>query len=473
MGVRVRKWKGTYWLFIAHQGRRRARRVGDKKAAELAATKIRARLAEGDAAILDPISEISRPTFAQYSERWVLETIAPHRKPRTEEFYRRVLALHLVPVLGRLLLSEITREQVRALIASKSASGLSRLTVRNIVATLRAVLNQAVEDGALAVNPAIRFGRHLQHRHDPRARVTALTEGEVALVIDAADRLYRDYAELVALLFFTGLREGEALGLQWGDLDAAGGFLEVRRTVDVRPGRFLIGTPKSGKARRVDVPDSLMRALVAAKSLREAEAAVDGYVPSPWLFPALTDRSKPLNASWLRRHVWYPLLAKAGLRRIRVHDARHTYASLLLQAGEPIAYVKDQLGHSSIQVTVDVYGHLIPGANRGEVNRLARAVDDAKVRETATPAQPAVQADGEVVAEVLKKNGAPGVTRTPGTQFRKLLLYPPELRGRLNLRDALRSLPRFVLNLVRNGKAPRNGPAVANGHHRSATEPSL
>ena len=103
---------------------------------------------------------------------------------------------------------------------------------------------------------------------------------------------------------------------------------------------------------------------------------------------------------------------------------------------------------NAIQVTVDVYGHFIPGANRGAVNRLARAVDGAKVRETATPAQPTMATGGEVVAEVLDKNGAPGVTRTPGTQFRKLLLYPPELRGRLHLRDALGSLPCFVLNLV-------------------------
>ena len=156
---------------------------------------------------------------------------------------------------------------------------------------------------------------------------------------------------------------------------------------------------------------------------------VDGYEPSPWLFPALTDRTKPLNASWFRRHVWYPLLSKAGLRRIRIHDARHTYASLLLQAGEPIAYVKDQLGHSSIQVTVDVYGHFIPGANRAAVNRLTRAVADARPRPNATQPQPKATIENELIAEVIDKNGAPGVTRTPGTQFRKLLLYPPELRG--------------------------------------------
>jgi integrase len=323
----------------------------------------------------------------------------------------------LTPAFGALPLPEINRERVRNFIATKSAERLSRFTVRNLVATLRAILNQAVEDGVLANNPAIRFGRHLHHRTDARARVTALTEGEVAILLDAAERWYSDYADLVALLFFTGVREGEALGLQWGDLDAAGGFLEVRRTVDVRPQRFLVGTPKSGKSRRVDVADALMRSLLTLKSLREAEAALDGHESSAWLFPALTDRTKPLNASWFRRHVWYPLLSKAGLRRIRIHDARHTYASLLLQAGEPIAYVKDQLGHSSIQVTVDVYGHFIPGANRAAVNRLTKAVADAKPRPDATQPQPDAAADHEVIAEVLDKNGAPGVLRLRDTTF--------------------------------------------------------
>jgi integrase len=81
---------------------------------------------------------------------------------------------------------------------------------------------------------------------------------------------------------------------------------------------------------------------------------------------------KPMNPAFLRFKVPYPVLEHAGLRSVRLHDLRHTYASLMLQAGEPIAYVKEQLGHSSIQVTVDLYGHFLPGANRA-VDRLAAA----------------------------------------------------------------------------------------------------
>ena len=93
-----------------------------------------------------------------------------------------------------------------------------------------------------------------------------------------------------------------------------------------------------------------------------------------WVF--CNEAGRPLDGDNLRHRVFYKVLAQAGLRRIRVHDLRHTFASLLIQNGESLAYVKDQLGHSSIQVTVDIYGHLIPGANRAAVDRL----DDATGR---------------------------------------------------------------------------------------------
>ena len=85
--------------------------------------------------------------------------------------------------------------------------------------------------------------------------------------------------------------------------------------------------------------------------------------------------------SWvLRRHVWCPVLDKAKVRHIRVHDARHSYASMMLRRGVPIAYVSNQLGHSSIQVTVDLYGHFIPGEDRHHVESMALAIEEAGTR---------------------------------------------------------------------------------------------
>jgi len=150
-----------------------------------------------------------------------------------------------------------------------------------------------------------------------------------------------------------------------------------------------------------------------------------------------TDASRPVDAAFIRYKRWYRLLRVAGLRALKLHALRHTYASLLLQDGESPTYVKEQMGHSSIQVTVDVYGHFIPGKNRGAVERLASATS----RATSAPdfdATMTVAADVQGHPASIRENGAPGVTRTPGTQFRKLLLYPPELRGHQGLRGGRR-----------------------------------
>src|SRR5205823_14446537 len=157
----------------------------------------------------------------------------------------------------------------------------------------------------------------------------------------------------------TGLRFGEALALQWEDLDWHGRFIEVRRTFS--KGRLT--TPKSGKTRRVDMSQQLTDTLKGLLLERKKETLRKGWgtVP-PWVF--CSGVGTPLDAGSLYDRVWNKLLTKAGLRHIRIHDLRHTFASLLIQQGESLAYVKDQLGHHSIQITVDIYGHLVPGGNR-------------------------------------------------------------------------------------------------------------
>jgi integrase len=117
--------------------------------------------------------------------------------------------------------------------------------------------------------------------------------------------------------------------------------------------------------------DTLKALLIKRKEETLRKAWED--VPA-WVF--CNEEGRPLDGDNLRHRVFYKVLAQAGMRRIRFHDLRHTFASLLIQNGESLAYVKDQLGHSSIQVTVDIYGHLIPGANRVAIDRL----DDATGR---------------------------------------------------------------------------------------------
>jgi integrase len=113
--------------------------------------------------------------------------------------------------------------------------------------------------------------------------------------------------------------------------------------------------------------DGLVQQLIQREQSRNHGLACK-YSGIELVFPNIY--GEPINDRYFRCAIFYPLLEKAGLPKIRIHDTRHTYASLLLQAGAPIHYVKDQLGHSSIATTVDLYGHLSPGANRDTLNML-------------------------------------------------------------------------------------------------------
>jgi integrase len=159
------------------------------------------------------------------------------------------------------------------------------------------------------------------------------------------------------------MRKGELRALEWGDLDFRGRFIEVRRGFS----KENLSTPKSGKPRRVDMSDQLAAVLTDHKR-NLAAAALKAGVPFPeWVFRSRTwgprDESN-LDGCFKR------CLRKAKIRDIRFHDLRHSVASWLLSASVSPAYVHAMLGHSTIKLTVDTYGHVLPSANRTAANSL-------------------------------------------------------------------------------------------------------
>jgi integrase len=163
------------------------------------------------------------------------------------------------------------------------------------------------------------------------------------------------------------MRAGELLALPWGDIDWHGGFILVQRNLV----RGVLTSPKSHQRRRVDMSAQLAATLQALRRTRRARCLAKGDEMPEWVFPSTVGTaSEERNV----RHVFRRLLERAELRQVRIHDLRHTFASLLLQQGESIVYVKEQLGHASIQITADTYGHLIPGANPGSHRPPGRCV---------------------------------------------------------------------------------------------------
>ncbi|MEC4669206.1 MAG: site-specific integrase, partial [Nitrospirota bacterium] len=239
-----------------------------------------------------------------------------------------------------------------------------------------------------------------------RRGINPFTREEVAAFLETVRQRAPRYCPLFLCAVRTGLRMGELLALQWGDMDYHGRFIEVQRNYT----RGRVSTPKSGESRRVDMSRELTQALKDLYTERQLETAANGWKDMPlWVF--CNETGGLLDPDNLRKRVFYGLLRASGLRRIRFHDLRHTFASLLLQQGESPVYVKEQMGHSSIQVTVDLYGHLIPGGNKQAVDRLDAPVDKAHFEgESATQPQPALLRDAGKCADVVERFGAPGRT---------------------------------------------------------------
>lgn len=365
MSVRVRFHRGGWWVFVAHRGRRRSKKVGDRDTALSVAKKIRERLALGDLSMLGTDTQ----TFEAYAKTWLKDGEA-NRKATTHRFYRFNLELHILPVIGGRPLGSVLRADCRRVLVACRDKKLKVSSLQGVQRTLSAVLSQAVEDGFLTANPAFRMGRHVRKGDEPRREIHPLTREEAFVFLDTVEKDWPEHYAFFLCALRTGMRLGELLALQWGDVDLQGRFIEVQR--NLVSGKLT--TPKNRKRRRVDVSNALAetleRHLVAAKAamLKAGKGEL-----SVWVF---TNRDGgPLDGDNIRRRVFQPALAKAKLRHVRVHDLRHTYASLLIQNGESLAYIRDQLGHSSIQVTVDIYGHLVPGSNRAAVDRLDERPD--------------------------------------------------------------------------------------------------
>jgi integrase len=352
-------------------------------------------------------------TVESYANDW-LKGLTGNLKASTIRFYSDNLKRHVLPALGQRPLADLTRRDCRAFIAEIRGKGLKLNTVKGIVRTLSTMLSQAVEDEKLPANPALRPGRYLRRGDEPKPEINPLTRDEARHLVATAKAHFPRWYAFVLCALRTGLRLGELLALQWGDLDWNSRFLLVQRNIVYG----VITSPKSHQRRRVDLSAQLTTALLEWRRHVRARALHKGTELSPWVFPSLTGTE--LEARNVR-HVFKRLLEKAELRKIRVHDLRHTNASLLLQQGESIVYVKEQLGHASIQITVDTYGHLIPGANRGAVDRL----DDAPTQLAATQAQPEpfdASPSVEELAELFGKSGEPRRNRTYNPQIKSLLL---------------------------------------------------
>jgi integrase len=227
---------------------------------------------------------------------------------------------------------------------------------------LSAILNEAVDDELLQGNPAAKVRKVIAKEH--KAEIQPLTAAELDHLLNTVQQHYPDHYALFLLLARTGMRIGEALALKWADIDFNSRFIKVERSV--RKGR--VSTPKSGKSRRVDMSPQLADTLKIHLTESKKRGLALGIGEPEIVF--MNSRGTMIDTNNWRRWVFNKALAKAKMRRIRIHDLRHTYATIRLAAGHNIVDVSNQLGHHSVTLTLDVYGHWVPGQNKSEVDAL-------------------------------------------------------------------------------------------------------
>jgi integrase len=326
-----------------------------------------------------PTAADTKRKFEEYALGWLETYVKPNCKQSTYWEYDSVIRNHLIPAFGNVPMVKIDRAMVERLVAQKVAARLSRSHVRNIIVPLREMFNNAIDKGLNVPNPAVRMGK-VNYRRGDSKKIDPLTREEVATLLSVVkEKMPDDYAVLL-FAFRTGARAGEIVAVYPIDLDFNSRFVQIARNSS----RGQITTPKNGKVRRVDMSMQLTNVLDHLLAKKKADALTreltkpeqerrkpDEVITEVMEHPLFTRKDgKPLDPNDLRRQIFYKALTAAGIRRVRFHDARHTFASLLLQQGESLPYVRDQLGHSSIQMTVDVYGHLVPGINRQAVDKL-------------------------------------------------------------------------------------------------------
>lgn len=297
----------------------------------------------------------SKLTVAELFQQW-LDDIAAHAvRPTTLATYRRQIEKHIVPDIGDTLVQRLTAARVQAFYSAKLNGGASPRLVHTCHVRLQQALSQAVKWSIVPVNvcaavdpPRFTYKQGSTWDGDQLRAFLAVAE------YDAAHPLW-------LILATTGMRRGEVLGLRWKDIDFDNQTAAIRQSVVDHTGGPMIQEPKTPSARRRI--KLLPEALADLRTFRPEWAARKLAAP-PELWQDLdlifcTAIGGPITPNTLNNRL-DRLIVRAGVPRIRLHDLRHTHATLLLQAGTPVKVVSERLGHAKVSITLDVYSHNVP-----------------------------------------------------------------------------------------------------------------
>ena len=358
-------WEGRYTCgFDPETGKQKQHSISGKTQAEVA-QKLREITAEIGQGVFQ---EVSRLTVSQWLDIWT-ENYLVNLKPRTVTIYQCQIKNHIRPELGPCRLDALTPHAVQRFCTDLIGKGLSPATVKLIHGVLHKSLQQAVTIGYLRVNPADACAL-------PRIRRKDMVPMDDEAILHFMEAVTGTECEILLLVtLFTGMRQGEVLGLTWSRIDFSKGFLlvdqQLQRIMEGEPAKsvYRLAPTKNSKARRI-TPAAFVMDLLRRQKARQTEwrmMAGPSWQDNGLVF---TNRlGEPLTHHFVY-HQFKQVMVSIGLPEFRFHDLRHSYAVASLRNGDDIKTLQSNLGHATAAFTLDVYGHVTEQMQRESAERM-------------------------------------------------------------------------------------------------------
>lgn len=315
-------------------------------------------------------------SLGAWLDHWYQDYKKASLRPNTQMSYERRIYQHIIPALGNVYLDKLTTGDIQQFYAHLKQSGrllrrelygegLSDQTVRGIHTTLHAALDKAVEEKLIFRNPADNC--KLPPAKSREMKVLAPEEIQRLLIQAKEDGYY----ELLLLELATGLRRGEILALQWGDLNFRTGALRVERQVHRIKGELVVSPPKTKAGNRtVLLPAPVLNVFKAYKKT----------IHSRWMFPSPVKEDSPMDPAAVRKRL-QTVLERAECKRLRFHDLRHTFATASLEHGMDIKTLSTIIGHVSSATALNTYTHITDAMRQSAADKIDRGIGKAEPRE--------------------------------------------------------------------------------------------
>lgn len=315
----------------------------------------------------------SKYRLSDWIDNWLEVYVKPNVKDFTYDSYSGICRNYIVPTLGNTKLKELSSMRIQKFYNALLDKGLSAKTVKNIHGVLHRAMERAYLDGEIRQNPTDRCV--LPKAQKPK--IDPLEDKDISRFLEAIKG--HKYEIIYYLTLFTGLRQGEVLGLTWDCVDLKNNTLlinkQLRRTSHYKGSEYILDSTKNGKEREITVAPSVIESLSRQKARQEDWAAKAGSAWENDMNLVFTDELGKHLCHTTVYNNYKKIVANLGLENKRFHDLRHTYAVASLESGDDIKTLQDNLGHATVSFTLDKYGHVSKAMKQKSAMNIERFIN--------------------------------------------------------------------------------------------------